>query len=56
MYPQVDQTLLENGLAAIGDKVVVISGSPPGRPGSTNDLRVHTVGDAQAGVAPVWQK
>ena len=56
MYPQVDHVLLERGLAAIGDKVVVISGSPPGLPGSTNDLRVHTVGDAQSGVAPVWQK
>ena len=30
------------GLAEVGDKVVVISGSPPGIPGSTNDLRVHT--------------
>jgi len=55
MYPQVDKTLLEGGLASVGDKVVVISGSPPGTPGSTNDLRVHVVGDAQGGVAPAWQ-
>ena len=37
-----------------GDKVVVISGSPPGIPGGTNDLRVHTIGDAINAVAPVW--
>jgi pyruvate kinase len=55
MYPQVDKALLEGGLASVGDKVVVISGSPPGTPGSTNDLRVHVVGDAQSGVAPAWQ-
>jgi len=55
MYPQVDKTLLENNLADIGDKVVVISGSPPGTPGSTNDLRVHIVGDAEHGAAPAWQ-
>jgi pyruvate kinase len=55
MYPQVDKTLLENNLADIGDKVVVISGSPPGTPGSTNDLRVHVVGDAEHGAAPAWQ-
>jgi pyruvate kinase len=55
MYPQVDKALLEGGLASVGDKVVVISGSPPGTPGSTNDLRVHVVGDAQSGAAPAWQ-
>lgn len=46
MYPQVDKILLENKLAENGDRVVVISGSPPGKPGSTNDLRVHIVGEA----------
>jgi len=55
MYRQVDEALLREGLAEIGDKVVVISGSPPGIPGSTNDLRVHVVGDAINAVAPVWQ-
>lgn len=45
MYPQVDKILLENKLAENGDRVVVISGSPPGKPGSTNDLRVHIVGE-----------
>ncbi|MGV8882112.1 MAG: pyruvate kinase [Rhodoglobus sp.] len=55
MYAQVDTVLLEQGLAEVGDKVVVISGSPPGIPGSTNDLRVHVVGDAINAVAPAWE-
>jgi pyruvate kinase len=55
MYEQVDQQLLAAGLAEVGDKVVVISGSPPGIPGSTNDLRVHTIGDALNAAAPVWE-
>ncbi|WP_167045841.1 pyruvate kinase [Salinibacterium sp. ZJ454] len=56
MYHQVDEILLAEGLAEIGDKVVVISGSPPGIPGSTNDLRVHRIGDALNAVAPAWAK
>ncbi|RQP09986.1 MAG: pyruvate kinase [Microbacteriaceae bacterium] len=55
MYKQVDEILLASGEAEIGDKVVVISGSPPGIPGSTNDLRVHVVGDAINKVVPVWE-
>jgi pyruvate kinase len=46
MFKQVDDALLSRGLVEIGDKVVVISGSPPGLAGSTNDLRVHVIGDA----------
>jgi pyruvate kinase len=46
MFKQVDDALLSRGLVEIGDKVVVISGSPPGLSGSTNDLRVHVIGDA----------
>lgn len=56
MYPQVDEALISHGLAKKGDKVVVISGSPPGTPGSTNDLRVHTVGDTLEGAAPAWRR
>jgi pyruvate kinase len=52
MFNQVDDILLTRGLAEVGDKVVVISGSPPGISGSTNDLRVHTIGDAESGAAP----
>ncbi len=55
MYLQVDNYLLSTGLAKEGDKVVVISGSPPGIVGSTNDIRVHKVGDAVGGAAPVYQ-
>jgi len=44
MFTEVDESLLSEGLAAKGDKVVVISGSPPGVAGSTNDIRVHVVG------------
>lgn len=55
MYKQVDDILLAEGLAELGDKVVVISGSPPGIPGSTNDVRVHQIGDAANAVAPAWE-
>jgi pyruvate kinase len=55
MYRQVDDVLLGGKLAKKGDKVVVISGSPPGIPGSTNDVRVHVLGDASGGAAPAWQ-
>ena len=54
MFIQVDDELLGNGLAQMGDKVVVIAGTPPGISGSTNDLRVHRVGDARNGVAPAY--
>src|SRR5690606_8276613 len=55
MFLQVDEHLLKNRLAQEGDRVVVISGSPPGIIGSTNDIRVHKVGDAVNGAAPVYQ-
>jgi len=54
MFKQVDDILLAEGLAEVGDKVVVISGSPPGITGSTNDVRVHRIGDAANAVAPAW--
>lgn len=54
MYRQVDDFLLGTGRAQVGEKVVVISGSPPGIVGSTNDLRVHRVGDALHGAAPAY--
>jgi pyruvate kinase len=55
MYLQVDNYFLSNGLAAEGDRVVVISGSPPGIIGSTNDIRIHKIGDAVNGRAPIYQ-
>ena len=55
MFIQVDDFFLSNDLAKVGDKVVVISGSPPGIIGSTNDIRVHRIGDAVHGKAPIYQ-
>ena len=55
MFLQVDDFFLKNELAAEGDKVVVISGSPPGIIGSTNDIRVHKIGDAVHGNAPIYK-
>jgi len=55
MFHQVDDVLLREGLAEVGDTVVVISGSPPGVSGSTNDLRVHRVGDAHVAPEPAWK-
>lgn len=45
MVAQVDEVLRANGRAEDAEKVIIISGSPPGIPGTTNDLRVHKVGD-----------
>ena len=44
MFRQVDQALIGVGRADPGDYVVVVAGSPPGTPGSTNTLRVHQLG------------
>ncbi|REF31014.1 pyruvate kinase [Calidifontibacter indicus] len=54
MAMQVDETLLADGHCHEGELVIIIAGSPPGIPGSTNALRVHRVGDAQNGVAPAY--
>ncbi|RLP82065.1 pyruvate kinase [Mycetocola lacteus] len=56
MFGQVDDALLGEEIAEQGDKVVVISGSPPGISGSTNDLRIHRVGDAANQIVPAYQK
>jgi pyruvate kinase len=44
MFRQVDQALLGLGRALPGDLVVIVAGSPPGTPGSTNTLRIHQLG------------
>jgi pyruvate kinase len=54
MAMQVDESLLESGSCVEGDTVVIVAGSPPGIPGSTNALRVHRVGDAKNRVAPAY--
>ncbi|QAY73939.1 pyruvate kinase [Agromyces protaetiae] len=45
MVGQVDDVLAKSGRAVEGETVVIISGSPPGIPGTTNDVRVHKVGE-----------
>jgi len=48
MVHEVDSALVSLGRCAIGDKIVIVAGSPPGSPGKTNALRVHRIGDAIA--------
>jgi pyruvate kinase len=48
MVRQVERSLLELGRCVVGDKIVIVAGSPPGTPGKTNALRVHRIGDAIA--------
>ena len=48
MVHEVDSALVHLGRCAIGDKIVIVAGSPPGSPGKTNALRVHRIGDAIA--------
>jgi pyruvate kinase len=46
MVHEVDSALVRLNRCAIGDKIVIVAGSPPGSPGKTNGLRVHRIGDA----------
>ena len=55
MVAQVDRNLVELGRCGDGDTVVIVAGSPPGIPGSTNALRIHRIGDAITGVAPAYR-
>jgi pyruvate kinase len=56
MVRQVDEQLLEIGRVVEGDIVVIIAGSPPGIPGSTNALRIHQMGDAINEVSPAYKR
>ncbi len=56
MVRQVDEQLLQIGRVSEGDLVVIIAGSPPGIPGSTNALRIHRMGDAINEVAPAYKR
>jgi pyruvate kinase len=55
MVMQVDKSLLEIGRLREGEQVVIVAGSPPGIPGSTNALRIHKMGDAIHEVAPAYR-
>ncbi len=56
MVRQVDEQLLKIGRVEEGDLVVIVAGSPPGIPGSTNALRIHRMGDAINEVAPAYRR
>jgi pyruvate kinase len=56
MVRQVDEALLQIKRVKEGDLVVIIAGSPPGIPGSTNALRIHRMGDAINEVAPAYRR
>ncbi|MDN5963758.1 MAG: pyruvate kinase [Actinomyces sp.] len=45
MVWQVDQVAQSAHLAEVGDELVLVAGMPPGTSGSSNLIRVHTVGD-----------
>ena len=55
MVKQVDTFLLQSKRCKEGELVVIVAGSPPGIPGSTNAMRVHRVGDAVGGAAPAYR-
>ena len=55
MVKQVDTILIESKRVAVGELIMIVAGSPPGIPGSTNAMRVHKVGDAVSGVAPAYR-
>ena len=56
MVRQVDEQLLKIGRVEEGDLVVIVAGSPPGIPGSTNALRIHRMGDAINEAAPAYRR
>jgi pyruvate kinase len=55
MVLQADKMLIDGKRAAIGEPVIIVAGSPPGIPGSTNAMRVHVVGDAVNGVVAAYR-
>jgi len=55
MVLQADKMLLDGKRANEGELVMIVAGSPPGIPGSTNAMRVHKVGDAVNGVAAAYR-
>lgn len=55
MVKQVDSILLLSQRALEGEVVMIVAGSPPGIPGSTNAMRVHRIGDAVGGIAPAYR-
>src|SRR5690625_2563719 len=52
MTEQIDYELVKSGLAQMNDLVVMVAGSPPGVPGTTNMLKVHRMGSTTAEIDP----
>jgi pyruvate kinase len=46
MLAQMDRILTERGYLKAGDSVVFLAGQPVGRPGTTNLMKLHRIGDA----------
>ena len=55
MVRQVDAALLGLEDLEAGATVVIVAGSPPGIPGSTNAMRVHVMGDAVREITPAYR-
>jgi len=55
MVKQVDAILIAENRVKKGEAIMIVAGSPPGIPGSTNAMRVHIIGDAVGGVAPAYR-
>ena len=55
MVMKADTLLISTKRCTEGELVVIVAGSPPGIPGSTNAMRLHRVGDAVGGVAPAYR-
>lgn len=52
MVRLVDRALTSSGRISVGEKVVIVSGSPVGVPGKTNSLKVHKIQPASIGPEP----
>jgi pyruvate kinase len=45
MLAQMDRLLIDRGYLRVGDVVVFVAGQPIGRPGNTNLMKLHQIGD-----------
>ncbi len=49
LAPAIQQMALQRKLVAPGDRILIMCGYLPGRPGTTDTLRVHTVSESEGG-------
>ena len=45
MMAQMDRLLIDRGYLSVGDTVVFVAGQPVGRPGTTNLMKLHHIGE-----------